>query len=39
MIAEIRPSPSDYNCRKEIPDGPKYSFGRKYSKTSKLVII
>lgn len=30
---EIKPSPSDYNCRKETPDGPKYSFGRKYSKT------
>jgi len=27
---EIFPSPSDYNCRKEKPDGPMYSFGRKY---------
>ncbi|OUM67942.1 hypothetical protein PIROE2DRAFT_4496 [Piromyces sp. E2] len=31
--SEIQPSPSDYNCRKEKPDGPMYSFGRKYSKT------
>ncbi|ORX87390.1 hypothetical protein BCR32DRAFT_264308 [Anaeromyces robustus] len=30
---EIQPSPSDYNCRKETPDGPYYSFGRKYQKT------
>ncbi|KAL6595302.1 hypothetical protein U3516DRAFT_566403 [Neocallimastix sp. 'constans'] len=33
LKGEIYPSPSDYNCRKEKPDGPMYSFGRKYDKT------
>eukprot|EP00833_Pecoramyces_ruminatium_P001021 jgi/Orpsp1_1/1175053/evm.model.c7180000052446.1 len=29
---EIYPSPSDYNCRKEKPDGPMYSIGKKYDR-------
>jgi len=28
---DTRPSPSDYNCRKESPDGPMYSFGKKFT--------